>query len=198
VSKKPDEAERQWSSEQAERRFNVMFGLEPARRLSKREREEWQRQHRLEQEQRRWIEAEIARRKKLGQSAEQINDELDLWMSQEDSAAEFLRKRFSGVRPDDPLFDRKWKQAVVDLVVSDMPLDPLTRRLIAGELQRLYFPKESDKKSKQQNQLWAARLFQNHLQNAAGMSATEAEAEVAKILGISVDALRQRRQRQRG
>jgi hypothetical protein len=194
VSKKPDEAERQWRREQAQRRFNVMFGLEPARRLSKREREEWQRVHRLEQKHRRWIEAEIARREKLGQSTEQIAHELDLWIPPEDPAAEFFTKRLNKVRLDD--FDRKSQQALVDLVASDVPLNSFWRRLIAGELQHLYFPKESDKKGKQRAELWAARSLQDHLQNAQGMSATEAEAEVAKTIGIEVDVLRKRRQRQ--
>jgi hypothetical protein len=162
---------------------------------TKREREERQRQYRLEQKFRLRTEADIARRVKLGQSTEQIAEELNLWIPPEDPAAEFLRKRLNDVRPDE--FDRKWRQAVVDLV-ANVPLnDPVMRRLVAGELQRLYFPKESDKKRKQHAQLWAARRLQDHLQNAAGMSATEAEAEVAKILGISVDVLRKRRQRER-
>jgi hypothetical protein len=180
MSKKPDEAEHQ----------------SRPRRLLKREREEAQRQYRLHQKHRQWMEAEIARREELGQSTEQIAAELDLWIPPEDPAVEFLRKRLNEIRADDPLFDRKWQQAVVDLVASDVPLDPVSRRLIAGELQRFYFPKESDNQRKQRIELLYARRLQDHLQTVAGMSATDAEAEVAESLGISVDALRRRRTRQ--
>ena len=180
MSKKLDEAEHQ------SRR---------ARRLLKREREEAQRQHRSEQKLRRRMEAEIAR-EKLGQSTEQIAAELDLRIPPADPAVEFLRKRLNEIRADDPLFDRKWQQALVDLVASVPLNDPVMRGLAAGELQRFYFPKESDKQGKQRIEFLYARKLQDHLQTVAGMSATDAEAEVAKSLGISVDALRQRRTRQ--
>jgi hypothetical protein len=88
--------------------------------------------------------------------------------------------------------------SVVDLVASDVPLDPFMRRMIAGELHRLYFSKESTKKQKQRIKLMFADDLQHYLQIVVGMSATEAEAEAeaAESLGTTVDGLRKRRQRQ--
>jgi hypothetical protein len=110
MSKKLDEAERQWRREQAQRRFYAGFGLESTRPLSKRERVEAQRQYKIEQKQRKLMEDEIARREKLGQSTEQIAAELELWAPPVKPATEFLRKQLNEVRANDLQFDAKWKQ----------------------------------------------------------------------------------------
>jgi hypothetical protein len=110
-------------------------------------------------------------------------------------AMQFLSDRLSGVSSDDD-YDNKWKQAIVDLVKSDIPLDPRSRSLLAGDLHRLYFPNdERDRRDKQRMEAaWIEELMETAL--SRGMTTAEAREEIAKALGInSVEALRKRVQR---
>lgn len=101
-----------------------------------------------------------------------------------------------------------WKQALVDLVASDvsLDLDADMRRAIANELTRLYEGEKrlresererSNPKWRNQRDLETARGAQDHLEKYAGMTATVAEQAAAQIIGLSVDALRKRRERAR-
>jgi len=50
----------------------------------------------------------------------------------------YVAKRTHGVRPE--LFDRAWQSATIEFLGSDEPMCRESRRLLAGELKRLYWP----------------------------------------------------------
>jgi hypothetical protein len=101
------------------------------------------------------------------------------------------------VRPDDPQYKKKWQQATIDLVASDVPLDPLMRHLIAGELRGLYFPNvERDRRERRRLEI-ATIESQKQLLRGRGMTAKEIEQAIAESFGISVDGLRKKIQRER-
>jgi hypothetical protein len=109
--------------------------------------------------------------------------------------AQFLFKRLNGVPMRD--IDQTWKRAVIDLVASDVPLDRHYRRLLAGELERLYFPPSSAQKRATKRQIEAAAFadMKAALMRSQGMTASAAEGYIAETYSLSVDALRKRRQR---
>jgi hypothetical protein len=56
----------------------------------------------------------------------------------------FIDERLAGVRDervDSKRYNEAYLHALIELVRSDIPLDPDTRRLLADELECLYFPK---------------------------------------------------------
>jgi hypothetical protein len=165
-----------------------------ARRPSKREREDVRRDWALEKEDRAWREAQIAELEKQGEVSDAQLEELGLVASRMSPAMKFIADRLQELSFDDPLFDSKWQQVIVDLMASGVPLDPLIRRLIAGDQQRLYYPDaERDSLAKRRNEvafikdIWKAELLR-------GMMAKEADAEIAKELGIKVGALHKKLQ----
>jgi hypothetical protein len=109
-------------------------------------------------------------------------------------ATQFLFKRLNGVPTRE--IDQAWKWAVIDLVASDVPLDRHHRRLLAGELERLYFPPSpaQERRTKRQIEAIAFADLKAAL-HSQGMTASAAEAYIAETFGLSVDALRKRRQR---
>ena len=165
---------------------------------TKRERDEARRRVEQEQEWREHIEAQIAELEKQpgGVSDAQL-EELGLTVQPIPPATKFFMERLKGVSPDDPEFDSKWKQAIVDLVESDVPLDRHTRSKIAAELRRLYFPDaKRDRDAKRQNQIAMIEDRKRHLLSC-GMTVKEAEhlivKEMGQALGIAtVAALRQK------
>jgi integrase len=169
------------------------------RRMSKREREEAQRKWRREQEEREWREAEIVRLEQLGLSHAQVREELGLVEIPLPPATEFICARLKGASSDDPLFDSKWKQAVVDLAASDVPLDSYNRRLIAGELRRLYFPNAA--RDRREKRRFDAAVIEATINSylSIGMSVKDAEQKIVETLGpthgiANVAALRKRLQ----
>ena len=79
--------------------------------------------------------------------------------------------------------------------MSDVPLDPVTRILIAGELARLYKSEKPDRERERLEKLWFSRRYQNYCEQVAGMKPGDAEGEAAEAVGLSVDALRKLRSR---
>jgi hypothetical protein len=170
---------------------------------TKRERDEARRRVEQEQEHRKSIEAPLAElEKQPGGASEAQLRALGLVELPLPPATEFIRKRLNEASPDDPQFNSKWKQAIVDLVASDVPLDRHTRSKIAGELRRLYFSDgKRDRHAKRQTELAAIEDYMRYL-ISCGMTMKEAEhpvvEEMGQALGIAtVAALRKRRQRAR-
>jgi hypothetical protein len=165
-----------------------------ARRMSKQERVEARRQFQEEREHRKRLEAQIAELEKLRVDV-QPEETLGLTVAPMSPALDFIRRRLNKVPPDDPQSDAKWQQAVIDLVASNIPLDPRTRSLLAGELSRLYFPNaERDRRARRRIESAAIEDLKRELLRR-GMTAAEVEREVAQTFGISVPALRKRTQR---
>jgi hypothetical protein len=152
-----------------------------------------------EQKHREELEAHIAELKQLGVSDVQP-EELGLVPAPISPAMDFIQKRLNEVSPDDPEFDSKWKQVIVDLVESDVPLDRHTRSKIAAELRRLYFPDaKRDRRAKRQLESAMIEDRMRHLLSC-GMTVKEAEhlivEEMGQALGIAtVAALRKRNYR---
>jgi hypothetical protein len=107
------------------------------------------------------------------------------------TALDFMRRRLNKVSHDDSQFGARRKEAIIDLVASDVPLDPRTRSLIAAELRRLYFPNpERDRRAKRQMRAASVELYKQQMRRY-GLTAAEAEHEIAAALGFkTVGALR--------
>jgi hypothetical protein len=150
--------------------------------MSQRELDEARCRFRQEQQDRAHIEALIA---------DAQLEELGLTPVSLSPAMEFIKSRLNKVPHDDPQFDTKWKQAIIDLVASDVPLDPRTRLALAGELRRLYFPNAArDKRRKGQMSFLNIEWYKQHLRDC-GLTAAEADREIAASLGFkTVGALR--------
>jgi hypothetical protein len=166
------------------------------RRTSQRERDERRRQWELDEKQRAETGAEIARLQKAGMSAGLIARRLNLGRLPP-LAVRFLRSRLKHL-PVGALFDISDKQAVIDLVKSNIMLDPATRRFIADELHRLYFPSTvRDRRAKKQAQNGVIESLMSDLRDR-GMTVAEAkiaivESAIGKELGIkTVGALERR------
>jgi hypothetical protein len=162
--------------------------------MSKREREDAKRDWALEEEVREWREARISELEKQGEVSDAQLEELGLTASPMSPAMKFIVDRLNRLSFDDPLFDSKWQQVIVDLIASNVPLDPLIRRLITGEQHRLYFPSaKRESLTQRRNEVamikdWQAELI------SRGLMAKEADAEIAKKLGIKVTALHKKLQ----
>jgi hypothetical protein len=191
---RPTKAEHQFRLAQAKRRYAFLGGIEPARRLSKREREETQRQYKLEQKGDYRHMAETCGVLSLAEMAALCPAEMAVEGLMLKKAIEHIRH--SAETGQEPVRG----QDLVALVASDVPLSPFTRRSIANELARLY-KSESEKpvspKAKQQNKLYVARQLQIYFEGYVGMTATDAEQAAAEKIGLDVGALRKRRQRAR-
>src|SRR5207253_2608507 len=112
-------------------------GAQMSARISKQQRSEARRQWLLEKKDREWREAKLAELAKQGEVTDAQLEELGLVRLQLQPTTEFMRERLRGISPDDPQLQSKYKQATIDLVASDIPLDPSFRRLLAGDLCRL-------------------------------------------------------------
>jgi hypothetical protein len=127
-------------------------------------------------------------------------EDLGLMVAPTSPATDFIRQRLQGVSPDDPQIDSKSYHAIIDLVASDVPLDPRTRSLLAGDLRSLYFPDaERDRSVKRRAEIAMIESLK-HLLLRRGMLTKEAEhaiiQTIGKALGItSVATLRKRIQR---
>lgn len=178
-----------------------------SRRRSKRERDELRDNWRQHQKRRKLFEAhlaEIAELVKRGvvTDADLRNPRLfpELWIPPPPPAMKFINDRLQEVPHDDPEFDSKWKLAIVDLVKSDIPLDPRSRSLLAGELRRLYFPNaERDHREHQRMEAAVIDDLEEELLSR-GMTVAQAREAVVQTLGKAlrinnVDALRKRMQR---
>jgi hypothetical protein len=163
------------------------------RRMSKQERVEARRRSLQEQEHRNYIEAQLAElEKQPGGAGGAELEKLGLTVAPISPATAFIMERLKGVSLEDPLFDSKYKQAIVDLVASDVPLHPRTRALLAGDLYRLYFPNSArDRRAKRQ--LESAMIEdQKQYLLSTGMTAAEAVQMIAKERGIKPAALHKR------
>ena len=99
------------------------------------------------------------------------------------------------------------KQALIELVASDVPLDPAPemRRAVANELARLYEHEKRLCESERANQKWrkqteleTAQWLQDQLENVTGLTTASAKQAAAEMIGLpSADALRKRRERAR-
>ena len=168
----------------------IETGLPPGRPLSKAERAEAKRRWELHLEERKRIKAEIARIEKEGGNA---FAELGLFISQEfeTPAWKFIRKRLKS------LDDHALRQTIFELIVSDIPLDPKIRVRIGAVLHPICFPDpERDRREKKQAEIKFINSLKAHLQ-LQGMTVRESEEQIAKDLGISVDAVRKKLQRAR-
>jgi hypothetical protein len=148
---------------------------------------------RKEDEHRRWLEAEIA---KLGPNPTEAElDALGLFVPWVPPAEQFMIDKLKGVPLEQ--FDDEWKRAVCDLVASNVPLDAYMRKLLAGELRRLYFPNpehERQEKGRLEAQFWK---WEQRWLEQRGETALDAEEMIAESHGLSVAALRKRKQRAR-
>jgi hypothetical protein len=112
----------------------------------------------------------------------------------------FLYKRLERIHDREKLWEAL-QRAVLDLLRSDIPLDLYRRNQIAAELERLWWPKEYSRK-KRENQPKFDRaqikmLGEVFKQDGFRDPMTRAEAAWAQMQGIGIEALRQRRKRQR-
>jgi hypothetical protein len=80
------------------------------------------------------------------------------------------------------------------LIAEDEDLTMDTRLYIAQLLQRLYFT-DTHAYLVKYNFALSVQSLKDLLQQSPGLSATKAEEEIAKGLGVEVDALRKRLQR---
>jgi hypothetical protein len=133
-----------------------------------------------------------------------------------DHATEYLLRRLHKTTADN--FDLTLHGAVVDLLMSDIPLEPrsLGRQWLAELYARLAFPsKKRDKASRKRAQLKWADCAKQHLiaygltpddddkrtmmrdEDRQGLPPGEADKIVANILGVSPGAVRVRRSRQK-
>jgi hypothetical protein len=82
------------------------------------------------------------------------------------------------------------RQALLDLVDSDMPLDRVTRGLLARDLQDYYFPSRKSELNRRRNQL---RESLYHYLKAAlrkdGWNARDAEGIAAQAVGKNLEAI---------
>jgi hypothetical protein len=115
----------------------------------------------------------------------------------------FIRERLAGVPagvPGNPSkhYIETYLHALVELVRSDIPLDPDTRQLIAGALEEYYFPGKRARQEKRRAETFSFLQVVDGMKNflrhnkKKPLSALDAEAVIAeRMYGISVDALRQ-------
>jgi hypothetical protein len=111
------------------------------------------------------------------------------------TADDFLFKRLNGVPLDK--FDDAVRHALADLMASDVPLDPFWRRMLANDYRSLCFEKQGPRLRRARNEAFAATVksLKAHLRRKDDLTATAAEAKVAEIFSVSVDAMRKRLQR---
>jgi hypothetical protein len=170
-------------------------------RMSGRQRAEAQRQWRLDQKDRKHIEAEIARRemKPGGMTIADLRDlSLNIQKPPTDPADDFIIKRLAGVSPDEA--DAVLHQAIADLMDSDISLSRHWRCSIADELRRLYLPEKQrtrhDRARKLRALIQARGWMKDHLMEVRGMTADEAEAEIA-LHNVTAGSLKQKVRRAR-
>jgi len=144
----------------------------------------------LHDEHRQWIEAKIA---EMGQNTAKTCDELDLWIPNDSPAMEFLFNRLNGVRA--AYFDDAMHRAVVDLLDIDIPLDRRARQLIAVMYWRLAFPNPAAERKRQRRAEALAAELAKRCYRERGMTALEADQQVADDFGLTVGALTQRKKR---
>jgi hypothetical protein len=150
----------------------------------------------LEAEHRQWVEARIAKLEKQGWSSEQISDELGLWIPPESSSAkQFLLDRLKGV--DDANMYDEMHRGMVDLLRSDIPLDPQSRQRVADLFERLAFPDAKAKLHMKNRGFAFAVAEMKRLYRDQGKTAGEAENDIAEAFGLTVETLRQRMLRAR-
>jgi hypothetical protein len=114
-----------------------------------------------------------------------------------DRATQYLMRRVHGASVDE--FDLQMHGAVIDLLLSEIPLEPhsVARQLMAELHERLTFPsKRRDNASRQRAQLIFDDYTKRHL-IAKGKLPGEADEAVADILRVSTQALRKRRSRRK-
>jgi hypothetical protein len=183
------------------------------RKRSKQERDEARRQWLLHQKEHEkesaWRWARIAAFEKLGPVSDaQFEEFLEKWGLRLTPAQLFMAKRWKDQPPpreSGPFKCKKIndydKKALIDLVASYIPLDPHHRRLLAGELRRLWFPNaERDRRLEREVQNFLIEIVKDALLKQ-GMTAAEADREIIKIklLGInSIHALHKRMHRAAG
>jgi hypothetical protein len=111
----------------------------------------------------------------------------------------FFRERLNGV-PDDV---EAYLHALVELVRSDVPLDPDTRDLLADVVEEFYFPKKREREEARRRDAFyfvqsvdklKAWLRKN---KKKPLSALDVEEMTAKFFRIEVETLRKRYQRAR-
>jgi hypothetical protein len=162
-------------------------------RTSQRERDEKRRQWELQKKERAKIQAAITRLGKAVTTEELMKDVVLIPASVSPAKRFLLGRWHKGAHCHDD-----YNQAIVDLVRSDIPLDPGTRQFIADELHRLYFRKAArDRQKEKQHTNWMLEDLENHLIEDRGMTAIEADLtiveDMGEALGIkSVDALQRR------
>jgi hypothetical protein len=95
-------------------------------------------------------------------------------------------------------FDLRMHGAIVDLLLSEIPLGPQSRRWIAELYLKLAFPDaKRDRKIRQSAQCLFADGLKQYLLQSTDKSPGEAEREVADVLCVSPETLRQRRSRKK-
>jgi len=80
---------------------------------------------------------------------------------------------------------------IADLMLSNIPLDPWARQLIAGILLHRHL----DRSDKKLTRMRVEQSLKRFLMASRGLAAGEAETKVAEAFGTTIDALRKRRQR---
>jgi hypothetical protein len=162
---------------------------------TKRERAEAKKQWLLQQKERAWIEAEIAKLEKQGDVTEAQLEELGLWLAPRGPPdLEFFMKRLNQLQPDDPQFDSKWQLALID-TVRNIPLRSRMRSLVADELHRRSFPNpERERREKRQIEVHMLECEKQALLRR-GKTSGQAEKAVAEAHHITVAALRKKIQR---
>lgn len=124
-------------------------------------------------------------------------------------ATQFIVEQLKGVTFGDPQYGKKWQQAILDLVGSDIPLDPHNRALIARELRWRYLSDKERERTwrsvKRRHEADEIRWLKRHLVEDRGIAPGEADGIILNILGEklgigTVDGLNKRigRDRRKG
>jgi hypothetical protein len=107
----------------------------------------------------------------------------------------FLLERIITKNPKDRI---SFEQAMIELVESDVPIDPMWRKMIARDLRDLYYPpSKHQRKNKEKSDRVFFYQFSKQLFRRKGRSAPRAEEIAAWEVGKSVEAMRKEVQRTR-
>jgi hypothetical protein len=172
------------------------------RKRSKACREELQRQHRQDEEARKWREAEIAKMEKRGGEITDADLEgIDLFRPRPSPDQQFIHDQIRGATLSD--FEERLHRAYGDLIASDIPLSRHTRQMIASEWRLCHLPEKQRRRlirdSKRRAEVWAADSAKQVFTDR-GMTAAEADAAVVDCLGEALgvsdaESLKKKRQR---
>jgi hypothetical protein len=145
----------------------------------------------------------VAKRKKLSPSSHELGVDLDdqLALGKITPDRHFLLTRVAGIRdPDDA-----YREAMITLLRSDIPLSRTTRDLLSNELVTAWWPKGSPQKQRRRDREQQARAAERGLvdyiaktkHKDASNPLTLAQQDADKEFGLKEGTLQRRRSRYR-